>query len=78
MGLSVVTTLAGGANVFADGSGTNAGFSGPRGVAIDARGNIYVADMGYQRIRKVSADGGTPLAFSLCIFFMISTAQTSR
>jgi hypothetical protein len=54
---SVVTTLAGsGANSFADGSGSNAGFSYTMGVAVDASGNVFVAVGG--RIRKVTAGGG--------------------
>ena len=62
---AVVSTLAGGVNGFndggayADGSGTNAGFKTPYGVAVDASGNVFVADYGNQRIRKVTADGGT-------------------
>ncbi len=56
---SVVTTLAGNSfNSYADGSGTNARFYGPRGVAVDASGNVFVADSS-QRIRKVTAGGGT-------------------
>ncbi|MEI6395913.1 MAG: cadherin-like beta sandwich domain-containing protein, partial [Verrucomicrobiota bacterium] len=54
----VVTTLAGsGAAAFGDGTGTGAKFSYPTGVAVDASGNVYVADMGNQRIRKVTAGG---------------------
>ena len=54
----VVTTLAGsGAAAFGDGTGTAAKFSYPTGVAVDASGNVYVADMSNQRIRKVTALG---------------------
>jgi DNA-binding beta-propeller fold protein YncE len=60
---AVVSTLAGGISgtnsAFFDGSGTNAGFNRPRGVAVDASGNVFVADSGNQRIRKVTASGGT-------------------
>jgi hypothetical protein len=60
---AVVSTLAGGGNgtrgTFADGNGTNAGFWFPYGVAVDASGNVFVADQNNQRIRKVTADGGT-------------------
>ena len=53
-----VTTLAGsGTATFADGNGTAASFSHPRGVAVDASGNVYVADASNNRIRKVSPAG---------------------
>ncbi len=55
-----VTTLAGmGTPSFSDGSGSNAGFHFPIGVAVDASGNMFVADRVNNRIRKVTAGGGT-------------------
>lgn len=53
-------TLAGsGANGSADGNGTEASFTAPLGAAIDALGNIYVADYGNNKIRKIAPDGVT-------------------
>ena len=60
---AVVSTLAGGVSggnpAYADASATKAGFYYPHGVAVDASGNVFVADYNNQRIRKVTADGGT-------------------
>lgn len=42
---------------FADGIGEKAQFNEPQGIDIDKEGNIYVADTGNQRIRKVSPEG---------------------
>jgi len=40
-----------------DGTGTDARFNYPRGVAVDSAGNVYVADRNNHTIRKVSAVG---------------------
>jgi len=52
-----VVTLAGGEGGYADGSGTEARFSGAVAVAVDGAGNIYVADSANHRVRKIMADG---------------------
>lgn len=55
----VVSTLAGSAGTSgsADGAGSNARFQEPVGVAVDASGNLYVADSGNSTIRKITAGG---------------------
>ncbi len=52
-----VITLAGSSDGFADGFGRSAKFRSPRGIAADIQGNIYVADNGNNRIRKITASG---------------------
>ena len=55
----VVTTVAGIAGVpgSLDGAAAAATFTNPSGVALDGAGNIYVADSGNHKIRKISLAG---------------------
>jgi len=54
----VVTTLAGtGTPGATDGPGNSATFSDPRGVAVDADGNVYVADFGSSLLRRITPAG---------------------
>jgi Immunoglobulin domain/NHL repeat len=55
----VVSTIAGQSQVFShvDGPGASATFNHPEGLAIDASGNLYVADTGNQVIRKITSAG---------------------
>ena len=60
---SQTTTLAGLAqslsavSVSKDGTGSAARFNNPRGIAVDTRGTVYIADTGTHTIRKMSPDG---------------------
>ncbi|MCX6875774.1 MAG: choice-of-anchor D domain-containing protein [Verrucomicrobia bacterium] len=55
----VVSTLAGAAGTagIVNASGTAARFASPVGLAVDATGQLYVADKGNQRMRKVTPGG---------------------
>ena len=53
----VVSTIAGSSDGYLDATGTNARFSYPRSLALDAQGNVYVADQGNHKIRKITPQG---------------------
>jgi len=57
----LITTVAGDGTYGLSGDGgpaTSAGLNYPSGVAADSLGNLYIADTGNNRIRKVSAESG--------------------
>jgi len=57
----MITTLAGNGSVGYSGDGgpaTNASISGPTAVAVDSSGNVFIADYGNDRIRRVDAVTG--------------------
>jgi len=58
--LGVVTTLAGSPGVVGsvDGTGSDARFQGPQGLAIDNGGNLYVADTNNHTVRKIVSSTG--------------------
>jgi len=53
----IVTTFAGGTSGYLDGTGTNAQFLYPHGIAVDSSGNFFVADTINSRIRKIDSSG---------------------
>ena len=57
----VITTVAGSGLTGYDGDNvpaTSAALSGPKGITLDASGNLYIADTGNSRIRKVAVSTG--------------------
>lgn len=73
-----VTTLAGGSKGFVDAVGAAAQFNQPNGVAVDKYGNVYVADAGNNRIRKISPAGLVTTVAGSTPGFADSTGQLSR
>jgi len=57
--LGVVSTFAGAPGIFGseDGTGTNALFASPQGIAVDSAGNVCVADTGNSTIRIITPLG---------------------
>ncbi len=55
----IVTTIAGGARGFADGTGRSARFDTPSAIALAADGALIVADTANNAIRRIAADGVT-------------------
>jgi sugar lactone lactonase YvrE len=55
----IITTVAGGgfAGLGDGGPATSAQLNEPSGIAVDGAGNLFIADWGNNRVRKVSPDG---------------------
>jgi len=57
-GQNIITTVAGGGTFFGEGvPATQAALQGPTRVALDAGGNLYIADTTNNRVRKVAPNG---------------------
>ena len=58
-----------------DGSGTNALFNHPSGLALDQNGNLYVADGGTNGVRLITPDGSVSTPAGLSGAYQVTTNQ---
>ena len=54
---NVITTVAGGGSGGDGGAAINASLNWPSGICFDSKGNLYVAEQGNDRIRKIDTNG---------------------
>jgi sugar lactone lactonase YvrE len=75
----VVTTLAGQSTAgIVDATGTNAKFSAPWGIAVDASGNVFVGDSSNNRIRKIASGVVTTFAGQATAGLVSGTGTSAR
>ena len=63
----IITTIAGqdlNVGFNGDGAALSTTFNGPVGICVDAAGNLYVADVGNQRVRKVYSGESPPYPYA--------------
>lgn len=63
---------------FSDGNTTSAKFSYPKGIAVDNSGNVFVADTGNNRIRKITPDGNVSTFTGKDAGFSDGNAQNAK
>lgn len=61
-----------------EGAATGARFNSPEGLALDANGNLYVADPGNERVRKISAAGTVSTVAGLGTGIAVPGGTTAR
>jgi len=63
---------------YLDGQGSDARFNGPTGLVVDSEDNLYVADRGNHRIRKVSPSGEVTTFAGSTVGFADGTGTDAR
>jgi sugar lactone lactonase YvrE/uncharacterized coiled-coil protein SlyX len=73
-----IVTLAGTVSGVEDGSAQTAKFNRPLGLSVDGEGNVYVADSGNHRIRKIAPSGYTSTFAGLAAGLASGALGTAR
>jgi sugar lactone lactonase YvrE len=73
-----VTTFAGSSQGYTGGQGTTVQFSYPQGITIDSSDNLYVADSGNNRIRKIDTSGNVTTIAGSIIGYTDGQGETTR
>jgi sugar lactone lactonase YvrE len=73
-----ITNFAGSTQDFLEGNGTAAKFNNPASAKFDFNGNLYVADSGNQKIRKITANGDVSTFAGSSAGFLEGSASGSQ